>query len=785
MLRPLGLAAASLTVVLGLSASSIVAPITSSQSSPQSSEHSQKLHRMPKSPVPQQLLCGLWRTDHTFEATLRIKNELLTDPLSVTPVLFMADGTEYDLPPVTIGSADVVSVEINAALRAAPAWLRPHISEFGSALLRFEWNWNAVSGLVQNLDKIRSLTYLYPFQNFSAMEVGHDMEGGSADHQVIEGLWWKHDDAVDGYVAISNTTGQNLDVNFAVSDSQGLRGPRRTITLLGHATHVVRLSELQMNRTGGPEAQSSVDSHTFRRDDQRGGITVSYDGAPGAILLSGGLENAAEGFSAPIVFRSVRQHTASDEPWRSASVGIMVGIPDPMMEFPSGTRFTPYTILRNGDSKPITVRPGLFYMLGMETKQAPVPSFQLLPHQTIALDINALLAAAGVKNYSGMVNLEFSYLGNVGALMVATGSVDQTGSYVFDVSAKGINRDRGKRVSYWDHDGSTDTMFTLWNPDGTAEDLLVILYFHGGAYKVPAHLDAFGTATFNISELAMEQKPDSDGHFLPQDAQVGSALIIDASDRRHQVEVVVSVGTFNVETATCGENLCINCDDIIGLLLSPDPFGLPFNAGKQMSSRVTFTDNTTMDYTTQTPWESSNTSIATVNSAGFANGLGVGTTAISALLDVTVEGSQCFVSGICDNSTVGDETPTTVNIMGTLALDTASFTTQVAGGTATFTAVVTIDPAPASAFPITFTVQQSAPTNTANVSLIQGAQAASHTCSITSTAGNCQVQFPVSSSPSNTASGTVSWRFTVSPDKANVTITPAPNPLRGTVAFQN
>src|SRR5216684_2521379 len=41
---------------------------------------------------------GLWRTDGAFVSTAHIKNVLITAPLAVTPILYMADGTEYDLP---------------------------------------------------------------------------------------------------------------------------------------------------------------------------------------------------------------------------------------------------------------------------------------------------------------------------------------------------------------------------------------------------------------------------------------------------------------------------------------------------------------------------------------------------------------------------------------------------------------------------------------------------------------------------------------------------------------
>ena len=60
--------------------------------------------------------CGLWRTDTSFNSTIQIKNRLVTEPVTVTPVLFMADGTEFDLPDVILPAAGVATVNVNSAL---------------------------------------------------------------------------------------------------------------------------------------------------------------------------------------------------------------------------------------------------------------------------------------------------------------------------------------------------------------------------------------------------------------------------------------------------------------------------------------------------------------------------------------------------------------------------------------------------------------------------------------------------------------------------------------------
>ena len=84
--------------------------------------------------VEQRSVGGFCRTDHTFEASIRITNNLSIAPLSVTPILYMADGTEYPLASVQVSQSSVVTVSVNEALAAAPVLLAGHLSNYGSAV---------------------------------------------------------------------------------------------------------------------------------------------------------------------------------------------------------------------------------------------------------------------------------------------------------------------------------------------------------------------------------------------------------------------------------------------------------------------------------------------------------------------------------------------------------------------------------------------------------------------------------------------------------------------------
>ncbi|MGF7183224.1 hypothetical protein [Tunturiibacter psychrotolerans] len=102
-----------------------------------------------------------WHIDGNFESVLHIKNVLETSELTVTPVLWMADGTEYDLAPIPLQKAESVSINIAHAIADAPSSTRQHASLFGSAGIRYSWNWrDAAIAHVSTTDEIDSLTYI-------------------------------------------------------------------------------------------------------------------------------------------------------------------------------------------------------------------------------------------------------------------------------------------------------------------------------------------------------------------------------------------------------------------------------------------------------------------------------------------------------------------------------------------------------------------------------------------------------------------------------------------------
>lgn len=560
---------------------------------------------------------GLWRTDGSFVSTIRIKNILVVAPLDVTPVLFMADGTPYMLPSVHVPVSGVVTVSVNDALAAAPQTVAGHVSQYGSVSLI--WNYSTpghVSGQVAAIDASRSLSYTYPFMERMDMP-GHESK------QVLEGLWWKRDSGVTGSVTLSNTTDQKQTATLTPMHSGNSANPQQ-VTLAPHSTQMLSVAELDANAP----------------DNRAGGIRVEYQGQGGAILVNGGLANESEGYSANIPFWFHDTSSTASTTTTFASSGLMLGKPDPMMMpgFPKDTSFTPYLALRNTTEKPLDVSLQVNYMTGM---QGSMPVTKTLPTQHLAsfesrhTDLQGPLTAAGLKNFNGSINLSASFTGKAGDLVLATGSVDQTGTYVFEVEPQGVGSSRSKYSNYWGVTNGNDTMYSLWNPTDTPQDIAATFYYGDGSgkYILPVHLEPQASTMIDMAMLIMEKKPDANGNLFPSSVQEGSAEFSSAKDRREMITLVVASGIYNVATATCGGG-CINCCGVTEVPGSnPDVYPNPFSCavGDSITLSGGAEDCSGQYFSPSTNgWTSSNPSVATVDSVGNVTCVSGGSVTISA-----------------------------------------------------------------------------------------------------------------------------------------------------------
>jgi hypothetical protein len=562
--------------------------------------------------VPRYLRGGLWMTDAFTKSSVYIHTDLEISSLPVTPVLYLSNGVKLSLPAITLQPHGTAVININDSL--ANQGISPYATLSGYIELNYRWPWNVLCATISSVDATHSVVFTYGLSSESITPV----PGGPAVNpsnsipsaKILLGAWWKQEAGVTGFVSLSNTTDQPLPAAVEVTDANAKRLGAYRVTVSPHGTKRVELQEL-----------ASVASPL-------GGLQVAFNGLPNALIVTGSLEDLSKGYSATIPFGFPPDASAKTVTSSYAEVGLMTGAADPMMHFPASTTFTPYSVLRNLGTQSVSVTPVIYWMEGGAAHSATQTPFTIAPLQTERLNTSALLNASGLNKFNGSFSLILEVQGPQNSVLLSSGSVDQSYTYVFEVIPSGVKESGSKNLSYWSTANGDDTMVTLWNPATEAQDFIYRFFFTGGQYALPVHLGPRAALEFNISEVIDAQSPDSDGNVIPLSAHEGSAQISGIQAENELILVAVAAGTYNVRKATCAYH-CINCNGAVSWALQTLPFATTIGGSTQLTYQDTWNTGTHHNLTTSASWSSSNTSIAVVDT-GDVSGVAIGNASITA-----------------------------------------------------------------------------------------------------------------------------------------------------------
>jgi len=311
-----------------------------------------------KPTIRQSATGGLWMTDANWKASLNLTNGLKADPIVVTPVLYLSNGQRYPLSPVKLEPSGTAIVDLGQAL--ASVGIAPYATLCGYAEIEYQWPWAAVSATVKNVDLVNSLIFIFGLQPSPEWHPEHMESMVKTLPSSLEGLWWKQEKDVSGFLALSNVTEKAVHATVRLTDKTEAQLASYEVTVSPHGTKMLTLDEL---RTAPSDA---------------GGIYLTHDGPERGLDINGGLEDQAVGYSARLPMRP-QPLTSSGSPPQSpeaitfSELGLMTGAADPMMNFPWGTVFTPYSLVRNISDEPACVTPQLWWMAGGAPHSATLP----------------------------------------------------------------------------------------------------------------------------------------------------------------------------------------------------------------------------------------------------------------------------------------------------------------------------------------------------------------------------------------------------------------------------
>lgn len=592
---------------------------------------------------------GIWMTDANLKSSLYLRSVIATTAITVKPIMYLSNGTKLPLGDVRLDPDGIAVIDLNVELE------KQGISGFatlsGYVEVQYNWPWNPICAMVRALDPIHSLLFYYSLQpslhiprlKFKHGETPVQPPPPTATDHTVEGLWWKQEANVTAFVGLSNTTNRPLAATINVTDDQASPIAQHTVTISPHGMKLLDLTEL---------ATASSNS---------GGITVTYSGLRDDLLVDGALQDAVAGYSAmlPFMFTGTEFPDASET--SVGELGLMLGPPDPMMSFPAGTTFTPYSVLLNISDAPVTVNPTLWWMSSGSAQYADIPVITLAPHQSHVLDMPSVLAAAGLTRFTGSVNLIFDAQAKPGSLLFSGGSVDKSNTYVFAVYPRGIQESASKSLSYWSTANGDDTMVTLWNPADEAQSFVFRLNYPGGHYSLPIQLGPKATGAFNLSDIIRSGTADAEGNIIPPSAHEGSATLMGNQGKIQKVLVAVDAATYNVKKATCGGQ-CWTCDGISQAFIDIYDFGVGANGSQTQENLYAWYDDAyEYDDTSSADWWSDHTGIMTVNT-GMVTGQSAGIANISAFdyyAPVYDPNFCCETCSYCTEQGAGSSSPGT------------------------------------------------------------------------------------------------------------------------------
>ena len=447
-------------------------------------------------------------------------------------------------------------------------------------------------------------------------------------------------------VSVVNSTDLPAQADIRVSDQFRRPAATRHVSLDGHASRIVLLDDLI-----GASSAALV-----------GGLEISYTGGAESLLFSGNVEDAAVGYSARLPLTMAMEEMAGLAPapasqtCKVASAGLMVGAPDPMEGFPSTVKFLLYGYMHNTGMAPLTVHGLANYMYKSGPHSINLPDVTLAPGETrnLLLDKNVNLPFR-----DGMVNLAYSYDAQCGTVLLSAGSVDATGSYVFEVNPQVVAKSWGHTSHYWQVGLGTDTMYSVWNPTDQPEDLAVIIHYEpGGLYRYPLHLNANTSVMISILDIIRKAAPDADGGVMPIWTRTGSFTVQSRSpDLRDTSTFVVSGGIYNPIAGTCCPPYW-TCNGATGANVLLAVFTVDVNGTQHETLYVTTNNGNQVNYSSSASWFASN--VFSVQAGGLVTGLAPGNGSINAsVANVPIYVAQ-FCGGQCPVGAQGGTSSGTV-----------------------------------------------------------------------------------------------------------------------------
>jgi hypothetical protein len=547
-------------------------------------------------------------------------------PVEVKPTLYSMGGESYEAAPVTVQGNSFQILDMSGWIAAAG----PQFQE--GSIQVFHLGRDLVIGAQVYLeDGAHSLAFEEKF-----------VEPATFHSSQLRGAWWLPTQKGEVLFALSNTSDSPVAATARATGQRPTRGGSATVWLSPHETRLLNVQEDLLGNDHG--AMSRL-----------GGISVEHNGPAGAVLARGFAQESDSGYSLAVQFADPQG--AKSSAYQGA--GLRLGAA-------GGEALTPVAVAYNAGAEEATVTGRMPYTKSDGgTAEVSLPKVRLSPGESREIDIAGAMRASGVPADISAAGLEFAYSTAPGSVQITALSVGSSGNQLFRVPMWDVPAQRSGTGGYpWRIDGNSSTFIYLKNTTDQPQDYALQMSYEGGFYVMGLKtIGPHQTISIDVRALRDRQVPDENGKPIPLTAERGQVVwsvrgpdLLAMLGRSEQVDEVKGVSS-NYACMYCCGNSFFQASISPGSSSATDVGGtLQYAAyetdtncyGGQLQPYQVSGRNLT--------WNSHDTSAATINGGGAANGVAEGSTGI----DSTWTAYAC--SGFVNHSFTVHSPTTTLNV---------------------------------------------------------------------------------------------------------------------------
>jgi hypothetical protein len=409
---------------------------------------------------------------------------------------------------------------------------------------------------------------------------------------------------------LSNVTDSSLTATVAIDGINPAQASLAIIRLAAHETCLINPEQLARNGKG-----------TLL---EIGGISINYNGAAGALLARGFIEELSTGFSSSIEFWDPSMAHSS----KLDGGGLRLGRA-------GGKELTPVVVARNiGTTESIVSGSVSYTAADGSTSIVSLPDTHLRRGEVDAIDVSHALRSSRV-NTERLVSagLQFTYSTTPGSILISAQSVSSDGNQVFRLPLVDADAQPSSTGGYpWFINGSSSTVVYLTNVTDEPQQYVLQLNFQGGVYAPGLKTVApHQTAVLDIRALRDGQVKDEHNQTIPPDATHGQVQwSIEGPENLTLIGRAEQGDSLNGMSSSYA---CVNCCPPSCVETWIDPPSVTGVSGdtQQFTAIQQNEDcfgNLLSPFSRSATWSSTNSSVATVNSTGFATAQNPGSTNI-------------------------------------------------------------------------------------------------------------------------------------------------------------